>query len=142
MGHSRVRLGIDVGGTFTDLVVCDEGAGTLALHKVPSTPQDVAQGLVRGLAQTGVSPEAFAEIAHGTTVATNAILERKGARTALLATEGFRDLLELRDAGRRGLWGRQRAFDPLIPRQWRYEVPERSDAGGAVVRDLSEESLA
>lgn len=137
-----VRLGIDVGGTFTDLVVCDEAAGTLTLSKVPSTPHDVAQALLHGLARTGIPVEAFAEIAHGTTVATNAVLERKGARTALLTTAGFRDLLELRDAGRRGLWGRQRAFDPLIPRQWRFEVDERSDAEGGVVRPLSDEALA
>ena len=142
MGHPHVRLGIDVGGTFTDLVVCDEEAGLLTLHKVPTTPQDIAQGLLHGLKKTGVSAGDFAEIAHGTTVATNAVLERKGARTALLTTEGFRDLLDLRDAGRRGLWGRQSAFDPLIPRHWRFELPERMDARGNVLLAPSEEALA
>jgi N-methylhydantoinase A len=142
MTEPRVRLGIDVGGTFTDLVVCDEGAGLLTLHKVPTTPQDIAQGLLDGLRKTGVPADAFAEIAHGTTAATNAVLERKGARTALLTTEGFRDLMELRDAGRRGLWGRQSAFEPLIPRQRRVEAAERMDAAGGVVRALDEKELA
>lgn len=142
MGTPPVRLGIDVGGTFTDLVVCDEAAGRLSLCKVPTTPHDIALGILAGLAKTGLPVADIAEIAHGTTVATNAVLERKGARTGLLATAGFRDLPELRDASRRSRWGRQSAFDPLIPRQWRFEAAERLAADGTVLQPLAEEGLA
>jgi N-methylhydantoinase A len=141
MSHGQVRIGIDVGGTFTDLVVCHEADGMLALHKVPTTPQDIALGLLSALRRSGVAPAGIAEIAHGTTVATNAVLERKGARTGLLTTAGFRDLLELRDGGRRSLRGRQAAFEPLIPRQWRREVTERLDATGVVIEPLHEDEV-
>jgi N-methylhydantoinase A len=141
MGQARFRIGIDVGGTFTDIVVCDGADGALSLHKVPTTPQDIALGLMAGLRKSGVPAAGIAEIAHGTTVATNAVLERKGARTGLLTTAGFRDILELRDGRRRTLLGRQRAFEPLVPRQWRREVAGRLDASGAVVQPLREEEV-
>ncbi|HYL81595.1 MAG TPA: hydantoinase/oxoprolinase family protein [Candidatus Acidoferrum sp.] len=141
MSHGQVRIGIDVGGTFTDLVVCHGADDVLALHKVPTTPQDIALGLLSALRRSGVAPTDIAEIAHGTTVATNAVLERKGARTGLLTTAGFRDLLELRDGGRRSLRGRQAAFEPLIPRHWRREVTERLDASGGVIEPLHEDEV-
>ena len=141
MSHERVRIGIDVGGTFTDIVVCGGVNGALALHKVPTTPQDIALGLLAALRRSGVAAADIAEIAHGTTVATNAVLERKGARTGLLTTAGFRDLLELRDGGRRSLRGRQAAFEPLVPRHWRHEVAERLDAAGAVIEPLHEDEV-
>ncbi|MBI4840298.1 MAG: hydantoinase/oxoprolinase family protein [candidate division NC10 bacterium] len=141
MSQARFRIGIDVGGTFTDIILCDGADGTLALHKVPSTPHDIALGLLAALRRSGVPAAEIAEIAHGTTVATNAVLERKGARTGLLTTAGFRDVLELRDGRRRTLLGRQAAFEPLVPRQWRCEVPERLDASGAVLQPLSEEEV-
>ncbi len=141
MSQARFRIGIDVGGTFTDIVLCDGADGTLALHKVPSTPHDIALGLLAALRKSGVPAAGIAEIAHGTTVATNAVLERKGARTGLLTTAGFRDVLELRDGRRRTLLGRQAAFEPLVPRQWRCEVPERLDASGTVLQPLSEEEV-
>src|SRR5678815_3211511 len=93
------RLGIDVGGTFTDLVLYDEASAVLAVEKVPSVPADPSEGIVRGIVQllrrAGVAASAVDYVAHGTTVATNALLERKGARTALITTRGFRDLLEI-----------------------------------------------
>ena len=93
------RLGIDVGGTFTDLVLYDEASSALAVEKVPSVPADPSEGIVRGivrlLRRAGVAAGAVDYVAHGTTVATNALLERKGARTALITTRGFRDLLEI-----------------------------------------------
>ncbi|MBI2001569.1 MAG: hydantoinase/oxoprolinase family protein [candidate division NC10 bacterium] len=141
MSQARFRIGIDVGGTFTDIVLCDGADGTLALHKVPTTPHDIALGLLAALRKSGVPAAGIAEIAHGTTVATNAVLERKGARTGLLTTAGFRDVLELRDGRRRTLLGRQAAFEPLVPRQWRCEVPERLDASGTVLQPLSEEEV-
>ena len=141
MGQANFRIGIDVGGTFTDIVLCDGASGALWLHKVPTTPQDIALGLLQGLGRSGVQATHIAEIAHGTTVATNAILERKGARTGLITTRGFRDILELRDGRRRTLLGRQPAFEPLVPRQWRHGVSERLDALGAVLEPLDEEEV-
>ncbi len=141
MGAAQFRVGIDVGGTFTDIVLSDGEMGCLSLHKVPTTPHDIAVGLLRGLGKSGVPPAEIAEIAHGTTVATNAILERKGARTGLITTKGFRDLLELRDGRRRSVLGRQAALDPLIPRQWRHAVSERMDASGSVLTPLDEEEV-
>ncbi len=142
MGHDRYHIGIDVGGTFTDIVVCDGADGTLALHKVPTTPHDIASGISAALGKSGAPAAEIAEIAHGTTVATNALLERTGARTGLLTTAGFRDLLELRDGARRGRRAWQPAFEPVIPRQWRWEVSERLDASGAVLRALAEDDVA
>ena len=130
MSHNRYHIGIDVGGTFTDLVVCDRADGALTLHKVPTTPLDIAAGISMALAKSGAPASGIAEIAHGTTVATNALLERKGARTALLTTSGFRDVLELRDGGRRALRGWQPAFEPIVPRHVRWEVSERLDPPG------------
>ncbi len=141
MSQANIRIGIDVGGTFTDIVLCNGADGALSLHKVPTTPQDIALGLLQGLRKSGVLATDIAEIAHGTTVATNAILERKGARTGLITTQGFRDVLELRDGRRRTLLGRQPAFEPLVPRQWRREVSERLDALGAVLEPLREEDV-
>jgi N-methylhydantoinase A len=141
MKQARFRIGIDVGGTFTDIVLCDGADGALSLHKVPTTPQDIALGLLAGLCKSGVPTTDIAEIAHGTTVATNAVLERKGARTGLITTRGFRDVLELRDGKRRTLLGRQPAFGPLVPRQWRREVSERLDASGEILQPLCEEEV-
>src|SRR6266705_432290 len=93
------RLGIDVGGTFTDLVLFSEESGALAVEKVPSIPADPAEGIMDGiekiLARVGAAPGDVVYVAHGTTVATNTLLERRGARTALITTQGFRDLLEI-----------------------------------------------
>ena len=142
MAHDRYHIGIDVGGTFTDIVVCDQADGSLTLHKAPTTPHDIASGIQAALGKSGAPADQIAEIAHGTTVATNALLERKGARTGLLTTAGFRDLLELRDGGRRTLRGWQPAFEPVIPRQWRWEATERLDASGGVLQALAEDEIA
>ncbi len=135
-----VQIGIDVGGTFTDVIACGKD-GQLSLHKVPTTPQDIGQGLMAALAATGVPLADLEEIAHGTTVATNALLERRGARTGLLTTEGFRDILELRDGSRRSLRGWQRAFNPLVERQHCWEATERIAADGTVLQTLQEDAL-
>jgi N-methylhydantoinase A len=142
MSHDRYHIGSDVGGTFPDLVVCDRTDGALTLHKVPTTPQDIASGISTALEKSGAPAAEVAEIAHGTTVATNALLERKGARTGLLTTAGFRDLLELRDGGRRLLRGWQPAFEPIIPRHRRWEVSERMDPSGSVLQALVEDEVA
>lgn len=129
-------VGVDIGGTFTDLVSSAEGQ--LHIHKLLSTPGDPAQAMLAGL--NAISPQglaALARIAHGTTVATNAILERKGARCALITTAGFRDLLFIGRQNRPVLYALQPQLPPpLIPREFCYEVPERLDHTGAVLQPL------
>jgi N-methylhydantoinase A len=136
----RYRVGIDIGGTFSDLVVMDE-VGRVSTLKVSSAPDAVVAGLVDGLRdlqrQAGLAPADALAVVHGTTVATNAILEYRGARTGLITTRGFRDILEIRrlrvgrlyDLG----WDKPK---PLVPRRLRREVPERLDVLGAVVEPL------
>ena len=133
--------GVDIGGTFTDLVVIDEDLKTLQIHKTSSTPDDLAQGLIAGLE---AEVEQFGEIdlvIHGTTVATNAVLERKGARCGLIATRGFRDVLELRRRDRPHRYGLTGTFEPLIPRNLRLEVAERISAEGDVLTPLEESAV-
>lgn len=122
-----ILVGIDIGGTFTDLVFWAEGE--MSSVKVPSTPHDFCEGFLQALDEIG-HQGAIDEIVHSTTVATNALLERKGARCGMITTAGFRDVLELRRADRRGMFGLEARFDPLIPRELRLEVPERSAPEG------------
>jgi N-methylhydantoinase A len=136
------RIGIDIGGTFTDLVVLDE-TGNVHRAKVLSTPENYGHGIARGLAaalaQSGVDVSRVAQIMHGTTVATNAILEGRGAKVALVTTAGFRDVLEIRRLRMPVLYDiRFRKPPPLVPRQLRFEVPERIDSRGRVERALDE----
>jgi N-methylhydantoinase A len=135
------RLGVDVGGTFTDVVtVGDEG--TVAIAKVPSTPRDQSVGVLAGWAALRSAPEEIAVFAHGTTVATNALLERRGARTALVTTEGFRDVLEIGRQERPSLYDLTRHRPPpLVPRELRFVVRERMGPDGVVV-PLDPASLA
>jgi N-methylhydantoinase A len=133
-------LGIDVGGTFTDLVLVTPGASTFQV-KVPSTPPDFDVGVVAGVDQiltdAGVAANELGAIVHGTTVATNAILERRGARTAMVVTKGFRDVLELTRLRHPDLYDVQwEKPPPLVPRSLRFEVDERSDHAGGVLRPL------
>jgi N-methylhydantoinase A len=134
-----VRIGVDVGGTFTDLVVLADGE--LQFAKVPSTPEDQSTGVMSALAAAGVDTRAVAAVAHGTTVATNALLERRGGRTALLTTEGFRDVLEIARQTRPSLYDlRMPPPAPLVPRDLRFTVRERVGPGG-VIEPLDEQSL-
>jgi len=140
------RLGIDIGGTFTDIVLlCDDGA--LYSKKILSTPDDyslaIQEGIAALLAETGISASAIREVVHGTTVATNAIIERKGVTVALVTTKGFRDVLEI------GRFRSPRLYDldfrkpePLVERRLRLEVPERMMASGAVFSPLDEAACA
>ena len=137
------RLGVDIGGTFTDLVVVDERSGAIRVGKVLTTSKDPAHGVEQGvqslLDEARVDPAAVRAVVHGTTLATNALIERKGARTALLTTEGFRDALEIRHEGRHDMYDLLiDAPAPLIPRHLRREVPERLLPDGAVLRPLDE----
>ena len=131
------RLGIDVGGTFTDLVLFSEETGALVVEKVPSVPADPSEGIMDGiariLAKAAVAPADVAYVAHGTTVATNTLLQRNGARTALVTTRGFRDLLEIARQRRPSLYDlSQPKPRPLVRRKLRLEVPERVLADGRV----------
>jgi N-methylhydantoinase A len=134
-------VGIDVGGTFTDLVLLDEDSGQVTVAKVASTPADQAVGLLHGLEVLGVPLTDLQIIIHGTTVATNAVLERRGAVCGLLTTAGFRDLLELRRRDRPDTYGLKGTFEPLIPRHLRLEVAERSDYRGTVLQPVAAQEV-
>mgnify|MGYP000453942035 CR=1 FL=1 len=134
-------VGVDIGGTFTDLVVSD--GGRLSIHKLLSTPDDPARAMIDGL-KVASPPglDAIERIAHGSTVATNAILERKGAKAAFLTTHGFRDLLAIGRQNRPALYALQPQLPaPLIPRERCYDVPERLDHTGAVLTPLDLDAL-
>ena len=137
---SETRLGVDVGGTFTDLVALST-EGTLVTAKVPSTPQDQSEGVMNALNTSEVEPDAVVALAHGMTVATNALLERRGARMALVTTEGFRDVLEIARQNRPSLYDlTQDRPPPLVPRELRFTVKERMGPQGEIT-ELDEESL-
>ncbi len=129
-------IGVDVGGTNTDLVFVDTEAGELRLAKVPSTPTNQADGLMRGIDILGVPLNEVDLLIHGTTVATNAVIERKGARCGLITTRGFRDVLEMGRRDRRQTYGLFGDFQPLIDREDRREVDERVSAEGDILTAL------
>lgn len=133
-------VGIDVGGTFTDLYLAHE-SGKVTTIKVPSQPSDPSAGLMHALEAAAVEPSGLDLIVHGTTIATNAVIERKGARVALITTRGFRDVLELGRRDRPTIYGLAGEAKPLVTREWRFEVTERLDAKGQVVAPLDEREL-
>ena len=143
---TQYKLGVDIGGTFTDIVLLGPD-GALLSKKILSTPRDyslaIEQGVAELMQETNVTGAQIVELVHGTTVATNAIIERRGARAALITTQGFRDVLAL------GRFRAPRLYDltfrkpePLIERQFCFEVPERIDAEGNVLQPVDEASLA
>ena len=137
----RRVAGIDVGGTFTDLLL--QGAdGAIRIAKVPTTTPNQADGVLAAIAAAGSDPAALDLIIHGTTATTNAVLERKLARVGLITTEGFRDVLELGRRTRPLPYGMTGSFEPLVPRELRREVPERMDVRGQVVTPLDEAAVA
>lgn len=141
--QNSFRVGVDIGGTFTDLIVVNDATGAFAVGKALTTPQDPSQAIETVLAETlqraGIDASAIWHLVHGTTLVTNAIIERKGARTALLTTHGFRDALEI---------GRETRYDlydlmidlpkPLVPRYLRFDVPQRTLADGSTLLPLDE----
>jgi N-methylhydantoinase A len=134
-------VGIDVGGTFTDLYYADAGSGIEKILKVPSTPDDPSRGLLDSLRAAAIDPRGLDALLHGTTIATNAVIERKGARCALVTTRGFRDVLELGRRDRPHMYGLYGVQQPLIPRDRRWEVTERLDHRGKVLVPLDEAEL-
>ena len=129
---SRFVVGVDVGGTFTDVFVWDDAERAVTTAKVPSTRGDQSKGFAEGIRQRIGDFAAIATVVHGTTVGTNALLERKGAPTGIITTRGFRDVLEMRRRDRPRTWGLWGTFEPVVPRNLRREVTERVLADGTV----------
>ncbi|GBD43657.1 Acetophenone carboxylase gamma subunit [bacterium HR40] len=135
-----LRVGIDVGGTFTDLMLVDE-AGRVRVAKTPTTPDNQAEGVLAALEAAGVDLSAVSLLVHGTTTTTNAFLERRIARVGLITTKGFRDVLELGRRTRPRPYGMTGTFEPLVERPFRLEVDERITAEGEVLRPLDPEEV-
>ena len=131
MNGRGVIVGVDVGGTFTDLFLLDSSAGRFLTAKVPSHRGDEAQGFLNGLKALG-GVAAIDSIVHGTTVGTNTLLERRGPRIGVITTRGFRDVLEMRRRDRRRTWGLWGDFIPIADRDMRVEVNERTLADGSI----------
>ena len=134
-------VGIDIGGTFTDVFCLNPATGEARAIKTPTTWPDPAEGLLAGLLQAVPDLRHVAAVIHGTTIATNAVLERKGAPVALITTRGFRDVVEMRRRQRPQTYGLKGNFVPLVPRHLRFEVDERISADGSMVTALDEEGL-
>ena len=141
---NRIVIGVDVGGTFTDILALDETAGEVKVAKTPSTRGDQSVGFLEGILKVTDDLAQVATIIHGTTVATNALLERKGAKTGIITTAGFRDVLEMRRRDRPTTWGLWGQFTPVVERVDRLEVAERTLADGTVriPVDLDEVKIA
>lgn len=138
--HRGLHVGVDIGGTFTDTIAIDE-RGAVVMSKVPTTPGNQAQGFLQGLETADISLSEIAWIVHGTTVGTNATLERTGARCGLITTRGFRDVMELGRRERPELFGLKGVYQPLVLREFRIEVTERVDAEGRVTVPLDESEV-
>ena len=135
-----MRVGVDIGGTFTDVVVFDEQAGEVSLAKTLSTPSELARGVRQGLTKAGVELARAESLIHGSTVVINAVIERKGAKTALITTKGFRDVYEIGRINRPESFNpRFRKHRPLVPRQDIFEITERVLADGSVRTPLDEQ---
>jgi len=135
-----MRIGIDIGGTFTDFVIFNEESGTFITEKIISTPQNPDHALLAGLEK--INPPTLPYIIHGSTVATNALLERKGARTALISTQGFRDVIVIGRQVRRDLYDFfTNRPQPLVHDEGRLEIKERVDNRGRVITPLNEDEL-
>ena len=136
-----IVIGVDVGGTFTDILALDEATGEVRVAKVPSTRGDQSAGFLSGIQAAIDDLGAASTIIHGTTVATNALLERKGAKAGIITTAGFRDVLEMRRRDRPTTWGLWGQFTPVIERQSRLEVAERTLANGEVATPIDPEEI-
>jgi N-methylhydantoinase A len=136
----RYFIGVDVGGTFTDIFAWDEAAGVVRTGKVPSTREDQSRGFIEGISAQVSDLAEIATVVHGTTVGTNALLERKGAKTGLITSAGFGDVLEMRRRDRPKTWGLWGQFEPVIRRDLRWEIPERTHADGTVHTPIDPEA--
>lgn len=125
-------IGVDVGGTFTDVFVLNEADGTARVAKVPTTRPDQSAGFLDGIRREVADLSEISVVVHGTTAGTNALLERKGAKTGVICTDGLRDVLEMRRRDRPRTWGLRGDFEPVVDRRCRLEVPERTLADGSI----------
>ena len=139
--QSKYVVGVDVGGTFTDVFFLDEKSGQCSVAKVPSTRPDQSTGFIEGIRSRIDDFSELSTVVHGTTVGTNALLERKGAKTGIITTEGFRDVLEMRRRDRPTTWGLWGQFEPIIPRNLRLEVPERTLADGTIYTTVNPDDV-
>jgi 5-oxoprolinase (ATP-hydrolysing)/N-methylhydantoinase A len=142
----RYRIGFDIGGTFTDFVLLDAEREDIRLHKRLTTPEDPSRCAIEGLRaivnEAGITLAEVGELIHGTTLVTNALIERKGAKLGLITTQGFRDVLEMGTEQRYDIYDLFLKFpEPLVPRRRRYEVPERMDRDGRVVTGFDEDAM-
>src|SRR6266480_5263695 len=141
MSTARYRLGVDVGGTHTDLVLLDTMTGELSVEKVASTPKNPAVGVLEGIANfiaKGIPPSHIGFFAHGTTITTNALLEMRGAKVGLLITKGYRAVQEVQNQARDGIvfeYFYAKPF-PIAPQSLTREIPERTDHSGTVLLAL------
>jgi N-methylhydantoinase A len=131
-GYASRMIGVDVGGTFTDVFVLDEATGAASVAKVATTRPDQSGGFLAGIARQVSDLGGVSVVVHGTTAGTNALLERKGARIGVITTTGMRDVLEMRRRDRPRTWGLRGDFTPVAPRHLRLEVPERTLADGTI----------
>lgn len=137
---TRTRVAVDVGGTFTDVCIMDEDTGEIRIEKTPSTPDDPMRAIMTGVEDAKVDLADVTMFSHGTTVATNALITRKLPRTAMVCTEGFRDVVEIRRSNKEDLWDTYKdVAKPYIPRRDRLTVKERIDAAGKVITELDED---
>ena len=134
-------VGVDVGGTFTDVFYFDERTGRFGIGKVPSVKDDIASGFLQGIAASVAEPQGIGSVVHGTTVGTNALLERKAARTGLITTSGFRDVLEMRRRDRPNTWGLWGSYRPVVTRDLAIEVDERVLADGTIRRPVDADEV-
>ncbi|MEK9641357.1 MAG: hydantoinase/oxoprolinase family protein [Paracoccaceae bacterium] len=139
--QSRYIIGVDVGGTFTDLFFVDQQTGEAFTGKLPSTLENQSIGLIEGILRAVPDFSGIDTIVHGTTVGTNALLERKGSQTGLITTEGFEDVLEMRRRDRPETWGLRGDYRPVIQRNLRLGVAERTLASGQIERPLDEQAV-
>ena len=144
---TRWRIGFDIGGTFTDFILLDTQCRELRLHKCLTTPADPSIGALEGLEQiiadAGLGLGDIGDIVHGTTLVTNALIERRGATLGLITTQGFRDILEMGTEQRYDIYDLFLQYpEPLVPRRLRLEVPERMDRDGNAVVPLDEDAVA
>ena len=133
---NQIRLGVDIGGTFTDVVIEVDGAqhSTKVLTTYAAPEDAIIDGMHQVCTKAGVHPAQISQILHGTTLATNALIERRGAKTALITTQGFRDVIEMRTESRFEQYDLNLVLpEPLLPRQHRFTLPERVDAQGNVL---------
>lgn len=131
-----IMIGVDVGGTFTDVFVLDEATGQARVAKVPTTRPDQSSGFLDGISQQVSDLSGVAVVVHGTTAGTNALLERKGAKIGVITTQGLRDVLEMRRRDRPRTWGLRGDFKPVVTRDMRSEVPERTLADGRIYQPV------